>query len=592
MGQDVVVMTLEDTLYVVKTSDFGFRDTNDAPSDQFAAVKITSLPLVGSLTNDGKAVSAGQLISVADIDGSKLQFMPASNGNGIAYASFTFQVQDNGSTVDGGVNLDPTPNTVTINVTPVNDPPSGVDKYLVLPPLCGSVTYRLTLADFAFTDPNDNPPNQLAAVRITRGLDFHSSLIYGDGSVSAWDRFISAADIAAGKLMYKSSNPDFETLAFRVKDDGGTANGGVDTDPSYNFISIAKSPGVAFPPFGADSSVSTLEDTPYVFNITDFPFFDENGNHFNDVIVISSLPQGGLRLSGVVVQPEQAISVADIASGNLTYWPLPANGNGPGFASIFYVVQDDTGCSMEDVVVRTLTVSVLPVNDAPTFTTSGDVNATDEGGPYAIADRMKNISVGPSDEAGQKMHFEVSNDNAALFATQPTVDASGKLTFATQVNLTGSATVSVVAVDDGGTASGGVDRSVAQTFTIDVSLAFPLHNRTLAPDVDGDGKVVAQDVVDVINYINAHDSGPIVMVGKAAAEFYDVTGDDYVAADDVVTIINHINAHPDAQQSEVASQVPYASLATSFPLSTSQQPSDALLLMLAADAATGTKRRR
>ena len=42
------------------------------------------------------------------------------NGNGAAYAKFTFQVQDNGDTAGGGSNLDPTPNTITIGVTPVH----------------------------------------------------------------------------------------------------------------------------------------------------------------------------------------------------------------------------------------------------------------------------------------------------------------------------------------------------------------------------------------------------------------------------------------------------------------------------------------
>ena len=33
-------------------------------------------------------------------------------------------MRDNGGVLNGGVNLDPTPNTLTINVTPVNDPPT------------------------------------------------------------------------------------------------------------------------------------------------------------------------------------------------------------------------------------------------------------------------------------------------------------------------------------------------------------------------------------------------------------------------------------------------------------------------------------
>ena len=33
-------------------------------------------------------------------------FTPAANANGTAYASFTFQVQDDGGTANGGVDLD------------------------------------------------------------------------------------------------------------------------------------------------------------------------------------------------------------------------------------------------------------------------------------------------------------------------------------------------------------------------------------------------------------------------------------------------------------------------------------------------------
>ena len=70
------------------------------------------------------AVTAGQFVSVADINAGLLKFTPAANANGNGYASFTFQVQDNGGTANGGVDLDPTPNTITINVTPVNDAPT------------------------------------------------------------------------------------------------------------------------------------------------------------------------------------------------------------------------------------------------------------------------------------------------------------------------------------------------------------------------------------------------------------------------------------------------------------------------------------
>ena len=68
-------------------------------------------------------MTAGQFVSVADINAGLLVFTPAANANGTGYASFTFQVQDDGGTANGGVDLDQSANTLTINVTSVNDAP-------------------------------------------------------------------------------------------------------------------------------------------------------------------------------------------------------------------------------------------------------------------------------------------------------------------------------------------------------------------------------------------------------------------------------------------------------------------------------------
>jgi hypothetical protein len=83
---------------------------------------------------------------------------------------------------------------------------------------------------------------------------------------------------------------------------------------------------------------------------------------------------------------------------------------------------------------------------------------------------------------------------------------------------------------------------------------FPWHNFTAnqASDVRGgannqpDGHIVADDVIGVINYINAKGSGPIpadAVIGLPFG-FLDPTQDNNVAADDVLKIINFINAHP------------------------------------------------
>ena len=66
-GVNKTVTTPEDTPFTFGTIDFGFSDPIDASSHTLLAVRITTLPAADSLTNNGVAVSAGQLIPVADI---------------------------------------------------------------------------------------------------------------------------------------------------------------------------------------------------------------------------------------------------------------------------------------------------------------------------------------------------------------------------------------------------------------------------------------------------------------------------------------------------------------------------------------------
>ena len=73
-------------------------------------------------------VTAGQLVSVADHQ-SRLPARAAHAGGQRQRhaASFTFQVQDDGGTANGGVDLSQSANTSTINVNAVNDAPAGTD---------------------------------------------------------------------------------------------------------------------------------------------------------------------------------------------------------------------------------------------------------------------------------------------------------------------------------------------------------------------------------------------------------------------------------------------------------------------------------
>src|SRR5204862_451522 len=86
----------------------------------------------------------------------------------------------------------------------------------------------------------------------------------------------------------------------------------------------------------------------------------------------------------------------------------------------------------------TATVTVTPVNDAPSFTPGGNVTVLEDSGAYSAA-WASGISAGPN-EGSQTVNFTATNDNNALFSSQPAVSASGVLTFTTAPNANGTAT--------------------------------------------------------------------------------------------------------------------------------------------------------
>src|SRR5205085_889130 len=111
----------EDSPRTLTESDFFFSDPVDG--NAFAGVIVTTGATNGMLTLNGVSVADGTLVSAAEIAAGHLVFAPAQDANGSAYASFTFQVQDDGGTDNSGVDSDQSPNSFTFDVTPVNDDP-------------------------------------------------------------------------------------------------------------------------------------------------------------------------------------------------------------------------------------------------------------------------------------------------------------------------------------------------------------------------------------------------------------------------------------------------------------------------------------
>ena len=157
------------------------------------------------------------------------------------------------------------------------------------------------------------------------------------------------------------------------------------------------------------------------------------------------------------------------SSGTLTYTTAP---NANGTATVTVVAHDDGGTAnggSDTSAAQTFTISVTPVNDAPSFVAGSNQTAVSLLGAQTVNGWATGISAGPSDEAGQTVTFIVTVDKPGLFATPPAVSSNGTLTYKPMLLALGTATVTVRAVDSGGTANGGVDTSPPQTFTITIA---------------------------------------------------------------------------------------------------------------------------
>ena len=118
----------------------------------------------------------------------------------------------------------------------------------------------------------------------------------------------------------------------------------------------------------------------------------------------------------------------------------------------------------------------------PTFDISGDVTRDEDSGSYGQNNFVSNFN---ANDSGQSLeYYEVTNNNADLFATQPAISNGGKLTFTPADDANGSATVTVVAFDNLLDDNNGFSDPVTFTITVtpvdDPPTLVGLSNATVA----------------------------------------------------------------------------------------------------------------
>jgi hypothetical protein len=400
-----------------------------------------------------------------------LSFTPAANANGSA--TVTVNLTDSGDTANGGVNAAVT-KTFTINLTAVNDIPT-------FDPIANPVQTVFedagpqsvgTFATGMTAGPTTGDVSEVASQTL-------SFVVTNDNSAL----FLVQPTINAttGLLTYTPAANANGTanVTVRLKDNGLTANGGVDTSAPQTFtINVTAVNDVPTYTSGP-SPVTVLEDSAafsqaWATNVSPGP-----SNESGQAVAFTVTNSNNALFS---VQP--AIS----PSGLLTF-ALAANANtSAGPVTITVSAKDNGGTAgggVDTVPDRTFTLNVTPVNDVPSFTLTNPNQVINEDAGAQTATVATSISAGPSNESGQTVDFQVTNSNPSLFTAsgQPAINAAGVLTYTPAANantLSGPVTVTVRLHDNGGTTNSGVDLSAAQTFNITIN---PVNDAPMAnPD--------------------------------------------------------------------------------------------------------------
>ncbi len=456
-----------------------------------------------------------EVLPQIDTDGN-LTYRPAADAFGVS--TFVVTVQDDGGTLDGS-NDTSDPQTFQIAVAGVNDAPS-----LTL----GEATVRedsgpRTITGFANFQPGPNEDGRSNDSRIVHdeGADGTADPLSSDNNnPTDLGDLTHGSNIVRGHIDAAKTVGDVDVFTFRI-DTGFQLDGLFVLE--YEYVTPPSNPNER----NAFLAINDADSFPYnaqELDLNQNPDLDEflflGGTVFGlddlaDVGGGNILPRAGVvtgrrftppleagiytiyiqqtgpantyaldfRVTETNKQSVDGYTISNISDpslfsslpqidneGNLTF---TAAANANGTATFDVVVQDDGGTEnggVDQSAAKSGTITVTSVNDRPTFTASNPPAVLENSGSQSVSRFVASFDPGHSNESSQTaLAYRITNvSNPALFMAPPTIDTLGNLAYEVAADAFGTSTFDVTVQDDGGTASGGVDTSLAQTFTITV----------------------------------------------------------------------------------------------------------------------------
>ena len=363
------------------TITINLTDVNDAPVVNAATLSVaensangTSVGTATASDQDSPAQTLSWAITGGNTGGA-FQINPSSGEITVADSadvdfetnhpfSLTVEATDNGAPVKTGSN------TITVNLTNVNEAP------LITAPSTVNAQYNVAKAitGVSVADPDSGSNDitmTLGALDGTLSLDttvvngITAGDLTGNGtdavSITATQSEINNTLAAANGLTYTSDSGFSglsDTLALATNDNGNTGSGGAQVD--------AKNVTIQFntPPVATDQTVSTNEDTEKTITLAGT---DADADPLT--FKVTALPATGKLHEGTSSAGTEITAGAlpyTLPADKVTYVP-PANQNGLGLETFQFKVNDGS----VDSPAATVTLDVTAVNDAPDLAITG-----------------------------------------------------------------------------------------------------------------------------------------------------------------------------------------------------------------------------
>ncbi len=490
---------------------------------------------VGDGTNDATMTFTGRL-SAVNTALAGLSFAPTSNMNGSA--TLTISTNDLGNTGSGG-SLSDTDN-VALTITAVNDAPvnhmpasqtatggsvlnlgSGVGTAISVSDIdAGNSPLRVTLSASVGT----------LTLATTAGLTFisgdgnaDSSMVF-EGTQTAINTALDGMDYNPPLLLLGNANIDITT-----SDKGATGAGGAKTDSDTLIVGV--SPANQPPVNSVPGAQTMVEDGNLVFSSTggngisiDDP---DSGSGLIRVTLTASTGllslanTGGLTfLTGngnadPVVSFRATLADVNNALEGLVYIP-PADYSGNATIQLVANDQGNSGAGGAKTDTDTVTIAVSAVNDQPVIQLPGAGQTVNEDVVKTFSSGNGNlISITDVDAASGTMHATLSVTNGVLTLSgiagltfisgdgtdDSLLDFTGTraaintalngLRFTPTADFYGTATLSIVANDQGNTGQGaGVDVSDSMNITVNSVNDAPIIATPSSPSGTEDTPIV------------------------------------------------------------------------------------------------------